>query len=181
MLEDKLLIWKFKHGSKEAFRIIYDKHIDDLISLAMNLLNDASAAEDVVQDVFVSFAQSVENFHLRKNLKGYFVTCTANRSRDYIRKNMRHRIAMEKQSGQMNTTQGNPVQLLIHDEEAKRAGFALAELPFEQREVIMLHLQGNIRFRQIAKMRNVSIRTIQSRYRYGLDKLRSLLNGEVKK
>jgi RNA polymerase sigma factor (sigma-70 family) len=85
---------------------------------------------------------------------------------------------MEKQSGQMKTTQRNPVQLLIHDEELERASFAIAELPFEQREVVVLHLQGNMRFRQIAKMRNVSIKTIQSRYRYGLNKLRSLLNGD---
>jgi RNA polymerase sigma-70 factor (ECF subfamily) len=181
MLEDKLLIWKFKHGSKEAFRSLYEKYIDDLMSLATNLLNDASAAEDVVQNVFVSFVQSIENFHLRENLKGFLATCTANRSRDYIRKNMRHRNAMEKQSGQVKTIQSNPVQLLIHDEELERASTALAELPFEQREVVVLYLQGNIGFRQIAKMRNVSIRTIQSRYRYGLNKLRSMLNGEVRK
>ena len=181
MLEDKLLIWKFKRGSKEAFRSLYDKYIDELMSLATNLLNDVFAAEDIVQDVFVSFVQSVENFHLRENLKGFLAICTANRARDYIRRNKRHQIAMGKQSGQMKTTQRNPVQLLIHDEELERASFALAELPFEQREALVLHLQGNMRFREIAKMRNVSIKTIQSRYRYGLDKLRSLLNGEVRK
>jgi DNA-directed RNA polymerase specialized sigma24 family protein len=42
-------------------------------------------------------------------------------------------------------------------------------------------LHGGIRFRQIAGMQNVSIKTVQSRYRYGLEKLRSALNGEVKK
>ena len=49
------------------------------------------------------------------------------------------------------------------------------ELPYEQRETIVLRLHGDLRFRQIAKLRNVSIKTIQSRYRYGLDKLRSTL------
>ena len=55
---------------------------------------------------------------------------------------------------------------------------ALAELPYEQREVVILHVQGGMKFRAIAKSRNVSINTIQSRYRYGLDKLRSLLNSD---
>jgi RNA polymerase sigma factor (sigma-70 family) len=57
----------------------------------------------------------------------------------------------------------------------------MAELPYQQREVIILHFQGGMRFKAIAKSQDVSINTIQSRYRYGLDKLRSLLNSEVEK
>ena len=55
MLEDKLLIWRFKGGSRDAFRRIYEKYESFLLTLAANLLGDGSAAEDVVQDVFVSF------------------------------------------------------------------------------------------------------------------------------
>jgi DNA-directed RNA polymerase specialized sigma24 family protein len=36
-----------------------------------------------------------------------------------------------------------------------------------------------LRFKKIASMQSVSINTVQGRYRYGLDKLRSLLNGEM--
>jgi len=57
---------------------------------------------------------------------------------------------------------------------------AMTELPYEQREAIALRIHGNLRFRQIAELQNVSTKTVQSRYRYGLDKLRSTLNGEVK-
>jgi len=57
----------------------------------------------------------------------------------------------------------------------------MTELPYEQRETIALRLHGNLRFRQIAKLQNVSTKTAQSRYRYGLDKLRSTMNGEVRK
>ncbi len=56
MLEDKILLWKFKTGGKDTLRAIYDKYADDLLNLAANLLNDSSAAEDVVQDVFVTLA-----------------------------------------------------------------------------------------------------------------------------
>ncbi len=58
---------------------------------------------------------------------------------------------------------------------------ALAQIPYEQREVLTLYMQGDMAFKQIAKIQNVSINTVQGRYRYGLDKLRSLLNGEMKK
>ena len=70
MLEDKILLWRFKHGSRGAFRLIYEKYADSLLSLAANLLNDKADAEDVLQDVFISFVQSIEKFHLRGSLKG---------------------------------------------------------------------------------------------------------------
>ena len=53
------------------------------------------------------------------------------------------------------------------------------ELPHEQRETLMLKLKSNMKFREIAKIQGVSINTVQGRYRYGLQKLRAQLNGEV--
>jgi DNA-directed RNA polymerase specialized sigma24 family protein len=50
-----------------------------------------------------------------------------------------------------------------------------------EREVIVLHLQGGLKFGEIAQSQNVSVNTVQSRYRYGLNKMRSILDGEVKK
>ena len=57
----------------------------------------------------------------------------------------------------------------------------MAKLTYEQREVIMLHLRGGMKFREIASLQGVSINTAKSRYRYGLGKLRTLLTDEEKK
>ncbi|MHC4540541.1 MAG: RNA polymerase sigma factor [Planctomycetota bacterium] len=58
MVEEKLLIWRFRRGSREALQHIYEKYRNDLLKLAVVLLNDADTAEDVVHDVFINFAQS---------------------------------------------------------------------------------------------------------------------------
>jgi len=58
---------------------------------------------------------------------------------------------------------------------------ALQQLPDEQRQVIALHVLGDLRFREIAQKSNESIHTIQSRYRYGLQKLQARLNGELER
>ena len=68
----------------------------------------------------------------------------------------------------------------ILKEESIRISNALVQVPFEQREVVVLHLHGGMKFREIAKLQAVSTKTIQSRYRYGLEKLKTLLNGQVK-
>ena len=181
MVEDKLLVWKFKRGSRDALRAIYQKYADELLSLAGNLLDDKAAAEDVVQDVFVTFVRSIEKFRLTGSLKGYLATCVANRCRDYRRTNNRRQTVAVNQAHRATPNAESLVQLIIRSEELEKLSSALSELPYEQRETIVLRLHGGMRFRQIAKMQNVSTKTAQSRYRYGLDKLRSTLNGEVEK
>ena len=74
-----------------------------------------------------------------------------------------------------------PDQAVILTEQAKLLADALAELPEEQREVVLLRLKAGVKFRDIAKLQQTSINTVLSRYRYGLEKLRSTLDGEVEK
>ena len=57
----------------------------------------------------------------------------------------------------------------------------MAKLPYQQREVVILHLRAGMKFKPIASIQGVSVNTVRGRYRYGLDKLRSLLDGELKK
>ena len=58
MIEDGLLLWRFKNGNEDALCRIYEKYRTRLLKLANALSNDKELADDVVQDVFVSFAQS---------------------------------------------------------------------------------------------------------------------------
>jgi len=66
-------------------------------------------------------------------------------------------------------------------EELRRLSLALQQLPYEQREVLLLHSYSGMKFKAIAQQQNVSINTVQGRYRYALNKLRSMLDGEVDK
>ena len=180
MLEDKLLVWKLKRGNSDALRHIYEKYRRDLLALAIALSNDRGVAEDVVHDVFVSFAQYAEKLQLRTSLKSYLLSCIANRVRNIHREKCQQAIRLDE-AGTINSDSDGPEQMAIASEELHRIGRAMVQLSYEQREVIILHLQGGMRFRAIAQSQGVSINTIQSRYRYGLNKLRSLLNGEAEK
>jgi RNA polymerase sigma-70 factor (ECF subfamily) len=180
MVEDKILVWKFNRGSKDALRRIYEKYKDDLLGLAITLLRDRSLAEDVVHDVFVSFAGTTGTFHLSGSLKGYLSTCVANSARD------RNRLRVVRGAGpEVMETVGSdsdgPMEQAIGREESDELQALLARLAYEQREAIVLHLHHGMRFREIAEALGISINTVQSRYRYGLDKLRSILHNVVTK
>jgi len=181
MVEDKLLILKFKLGNTDALRRIYEKYKNDLLKLAVALTNDVNAAEDAVQDVFMSFARSSARISAAGNLKTYLATCVANRIRNTRRDEQRHETSGLEDADCIVCTAGRPEQWAILSEELELLSKAMAQIPYEQREVIGLYMQGGMTFRQIAKARNASINTVQGRYRYGMNKLRSLLNGKIEK
>ena len=181
MVEDRLLIWKFKLGNQDALRRLYEKYKNDLLKLAVALVNDVSTAEDVVQDVFVDFAQSAAKIQPSGNLKKYLVTCVANRIRNLKRDRQRHEASGIDNSDCLISDLERPEQWALLSEELQLLSNAMAQIPYEQREVVTLYMQGDMTFRQIAKVQNASVNTIQGRYRYGLNKLRSILNIKVKK
>ncbi|OHB62865.1 MAG: hypothetical protein A2Y77_00140 [Planctomycetes bacterium RBG_13_62_9] len=179
MFEDQLLKWKFKRGSDEALTLIYEKYLDSMLTLAMGLLHDAGAAEDVVQDVFVAFAQSRRSFQMWGSLSGYLATSVVNRVRDYKRQQRRH--AGKETEPRVFTEPADPEQAVILTEQAVLLNEAVGQLPDEQQEVVLLRLKAGMKFRDIAELQQTSINTVLSRYRYGLERLRSTLDGEVEK
>ncbi len=177
MLEDRFLVWRMKRGSREALRRICEKYRDDLLRLAISLSNDTTIAEDVVQDVFTTFIRGAGRFELTGSLKGYLATCVANRMRNANRDRRPHMSLDEAR--QMVSDSRRPDQWVVCSEELEQIVASLALLPYEQREVVTLRLQGALKFREIAELQQVPTKTALSRYRCGLQKLRSLLNGEV--
>jgi len=179
VIEDKLLIRRFNAGDMDALRRIYEKYKPDLLSVSRALLNDVSAIEDVLHDVFVRFASQAGSFRLKGSLKGYLAICVANRARNINRMNRQNGCETPIETATVPSDRSEPSQAADLTERRQIVTCALAKLPQEQRQVVVLHVLSSLRFREIAQQTGESINTIQSRYRYGLAKLQSLLNGEV--
>ncbi len=177
-MADRLFVMRRKQGSREVLRRIYEKYRDSLLILAIALSHDVNVAEDAVHDVFVGFAQNFANFKLTGSLKGYLATCVANRVRDMMRTKQRQALSME-QACSAPLDLSEPSRLIVCNEELRLLSSALVRLPYEQREVIVLHIHGQMRFRAIAKSLGISVNTVKGRYRYGIRKLRSLLDSEI--
>ena len=180
-MEDKRLIWRFKRGNRDALRRIYDKYHGHLLKLAIVLTGDPDTAEDIVQDVFIHFAQSASRFGLSGSLKSYLTTSTLNGVRNHCRTYQRRQTQNLDKAESVPATTRRPDQWAMLSERLERLSGAMACLPYEQREVITLRMEANMTFRQIAGLQETSISTVNARYRYGIEKLRSLLNSEVTK
>jgi len=177
---DRLFVMRRKRESRDTLRRIYEKYRDSLLITAIALSHDVNVAEDAVHDVFVAFAQNFANFELTGSLKGYLAKCVANRVRDLMRKKQRQAKAFSpEQNCSAPLDLSEPSRLIVCNEELRLLSSALAQLPHEQREVIVLHIHGQMRFTVIAKSLGVSVNTVKGRYRYGIRKLRSILNSEI--
>ena len=179
MLEERYLIWRFRHGSAEALERIYMKYKNDLLKLAVVLLGDAHAAEDIVHDVFVHVAKTCASLRVTGNLKSLLTVSVANRARNYRRDEYRYHECLARQAGGGAADVPDPEPWAIVSEQLQLLSEAMAQLPYEQREAVALHLGAGMSFPEIARMQNVSVNTVQGRCRYGLQRLRSLLNSEA--
>ncbi|MBW8041220.1 MAG: RNA polymerase sigma factor [Planctomycetes bacterium] len=172
MSEDRQLLKGLHRGRTSALQQIYLKYKDDLLTVARLLVYDINTAEDCLQDVFVSLAS--DGSKVRTNLKGYLLSCVVNRARDHLRRKVaqsNYQVNIKAQRVDV----ADPANVMARDDQIKIVMRALEKLSCEQREIIILHLQGDMKFHQIAAMLDMSINSVQSRYRYGMEKLRQLL------
>ncbi|MCH9022736.1 MAG: sigma-70 family RNA polymerase sigma factor, partial [Planctomycetes bacterium] len=145
MLEDKLLIRKLRRGNKDALRAIYEKYRDDLLRIAAGLLTEQSEAEDVVHDVFTAFVSASRNFTLTGSLKGYLATCVANKARNLNRTKFRRRTVSLNDFESTVSNRKRPDEWILYNEQFQQLCDAMAQLPYEQREDVVLHIKGALK------------------------------------
>jgi RNA polymerase sigma-70 factor (ECF subfamily) len=179
MTEDRLLIERCKQGDSQALQRIYDEYREHLVVLAMALAGNLNEAEDNLHDVYHNFVRNLDRFKLTGKLKAYLAVCVVNQARNNLKRaNYRQGTDLD-QVVIVATDQRGPVNTAICNEQVFLISEALIQLPMEQRSVIALHLHSGLTFRAIGKQLNVSVGTIKSRYRYGITKLRSILQKEA--
>jgi len=179
MLDERLVVWKLKRGDGESLRQIYGKYKDQLLLIGTCLLNEARAAEEILHDVFVSFAEGAGQFHLYGSLKNYLIICVVEQVRGKFREKMYKVVGLDSMGPILSGPQGEE-EGMMDSEESQIVAEALAEVGEQQRNAVILHLLGGMKFSEIGRMQNVSASTAEGRYRYGLDTLRKLLDARTK-
>ncbi len=172
---DQDLVDLIAAGERAAFESVYRSHKDQLLTSTVFMLRGQYvAAEDVLHDVFLRFVEQSSTLRLKGSLRNYLLACCLNRARDYLRREQRHQVCHQVSMNSCLSLESIPIDPaaeLVMSEQQEQLSELIKRLPDDQREVITLHLHGELTFQEVAQVCDISVNTAKSRYRYGIAKL----------
>jgi RNA polymerase sigma-70 factor, ECF subfamily len=147
---------------------LYRQHGAALLLFAAAITGERSRAQDAVQQVFLKL---IADGNLRHALdkKSYLFACVRNAVLNETKIRNRHTPLDPDSAGFTSVWFTPPDRDYAAERNLRRA---LSILPDDQREVIVLHIWGELTFSQIGSLLDISSNTAASRYRYALAKLR---------
>lgn len=174
-MADEDLLARVERGDADAFEVIYERHSRVAYSLAYRLLGDRQAAEDLVQDAFLSAWRNATAYSpMRGSVRTWLLSILHNRGIDKLRTssamNRRQEAleAMELRRPPAPDAATEGMERAMADTVRREMG----TLPPEQVEVLTLAYYGGFTHQEIAEILQVPLGTVKSRMRLGLDRLR---------
>ena len=183
MLENGELLWqRVGEGDSSAIAELYDQIGSALFALAFRILNDRWEAEEIVQDIFANFWRNPQAYSpTRGKLHSWLLTLTRNRSIDRYRSRRRRKddaeideVTLQTRPDPVAENAGDSAE--FSDDKAALKD-ALKVVGEKQRQVLELSFFKGLSHSEIALNTGLSVGTVKSRIRLGLDKLRGQLAG----
>jgi len=179
-LADEDLMQLVRRGEPTAFEVVYERHSSAAFSLAYRMCGTRAAAEDVVQEAFLSLWRSGARYdRARGSVRTWMLGIVHNRAIDSLRRSVVHdrrRASDEGIEERFEARERTEVEVARLDE-AQEIRTALQTLPAEQCRVIELAYFGGFTQTEIATMLETPIGTVKGRMRLGLEKMRVQLGG----
>jgi RNA polymerase sigma-70 factor (ECF subfamily) len=167
---ERKLIREAQRGSREALAALYELHWERAQRAAYLVVHDAAAAEDIAQEAFLAAVDSLGRFDRRRPFAPWLHRIVVNRAIDWGRREALRRSAGDPENQTIAGQTGEPA--------AGELMPALAQLPPEQRAVVVLRYLLEYTPGEIGRMLELPRGTVNSRLRRGLDRLRDLIEVE---
>jgi RNA polymerase sigma-70 factor (ECF subfamily) len=167
--EDALLLGRVERGDEAAMAILYDRYSRVVYSVALRVLRDAAAAEDILQEIFMQVWRSPDSFvSARGSLAGWLAVVARNRSID----NLRRKRPTEQVEDVALAMPGNLADESERNLMMERARIYIAQLPAEQRKTLEMAFFDGLTHSEIAEMTGDPLGTVKTRIRSALLSLR---------
>jgi RNA polymerase sigma-70 factor, ECF subfamily len=178
LADEELMPWIGRKDA-EAFEVFYDRHGGAAYSLADRFLGGRGAAEDCIQEAFISIWRSGGKFDAaRGSVRSWTLSIVRNRAIDVLRSKANKAPKMTFDDDEIlesRPAEDQTDEEAMRHETATEVRGALSQLPDEQSKVIQLAYFGGFSQSEIAGMLNVPLGTVKGRMRLGLEKIRGEL------
>ena len=162
-----------------SFEELMLPHLDAAHNLARWLLRSEQDAQDVVQEAYLRAFKSFGGFH-GSNGRAWLLTIVRNTSFTFLKKNKSAALStpFDEEIHAPISESASPVTHLEQNEEAQRIARAMAKLPEEFREILVLRHQEGLSYKEIADIAQIPAGTVMSRLARARSKLREFLEGQ---
>ncbi len=181
-ISDVELLHAIARGDEAALAHLYDAYRVILFGLLVRILNSREEAEDILQDVFIQVWRRAKDFDERRGRPfTWLVTLARSRAIDRLRMlSARQRLTMNAaQEQEHNESVSDALTDTVNSEQEAIVRRALATLPEEQRETLLLAYFEGLTQSEIASRIGAPLGTVKTRMRSGMIKLRALLESQL--
>jgi len=164
----------------EAYKQLFKSYYHRLFQFAYSITKSKESAEEVVSDVFLKIWLKRKSLEEIRNKHLYLYICTKNQSINYLKRNKRietfslHDCLIEFQSIYFD-----PHQLLITAEMLKRIQLAINQLPQKCQSIFKLVKEDGLRYKEVAELLGLSIKTIENQMALALRKLEHSIGFDI--
>ncbi len=169
---DEILISKIKQDDYSGFNRLFFKYYASLCSYVATIVTDSSAAEDIVQDLFIKLWSDRKKIVIYKDIKHYLFRAAKNSAMNFLRAEKNRKRAMynlEILKLPEETEDSNQEEFLQKLEEC------IDQLPERSKEVLLLSRFEGLKQKEIAEQLNISVKTIKNQLWKSLKYLKSCL------
>ena len=159
---------------KKVFKRIFDQHFKALCAFGYKYVQDSSVAEDMIQEVFISFWEKRDNFDHEKAIKAFLYTSVRNKCLNYLK----HKAVLQKHEGNLIYELESDTffsQHVIEEETFNQLYIEIEQLPNSAQKVILLALKG-LKNKEIADTLNISENTVKTQKKIAYKKLKTKLS-----
>ncbi len=178
MCSDSVLVMEIKSGNKKALGKLVERYKTSAYRLALGLVGNRDDAHDISQEAFLRVYKSAGTFDQSKPFLPWFYAIIANLSRTWLTRRSRteNRMVELDDVSFLLVDESNPEKNMEYRETISRLQSALLELPFEDREIIMLQHFRGLSYNEIAELLDIPRGTVMSRLYYARKKLARLMS-----
>ncbi len=178
--DDKELVEAFLNGDMRSFDIIVTRYRDMIFNLCYNIMKDYDEAADSAQDVFIKMHRNLHRFEFRSSLSTWLYKIAVNTCRNRLSSSYLKRVLPSGDNGRINIEHrdcDNPALNFERSEREETVRRAVAELPDEERILIVLRDFEGRDYEEISAITGIKNGTVKSRISRGRHRLRGLLEG----
>jgi RNA polymerase sigma-70 factor, ECF subfamily len=172
---DKDLVERARGGDDSALSTLVERHHEAAYRVAVSMLRDDDAAQDVVQDAFIKAFRALSGFRGDAAFRTWILTITANEARSAFRKRGRRRESTLDDVGPLPSGGKNPEEETVVADEAAQARLMLDELPEKQKLSVSLRVEEGMSFKEIGEVIGSSEGAARVNYFHGIRRLRELM------